>query len=203
MNLKIVGAREFALWKGFFERAVVTEAWRDVSPFGEERFVGRAASHVAADGHRANSAAVIALPPRENAVTILLAALEVKLACKFDGGFGCFGTSRCEINAAAVVKIRRSHREQAIGKFFRRSSVELRRVRESNLRRLLGHGATDFQNAMTDADDGSLPGSIEESAPVVGDNPASFPASSDGKGLLEVAGEESAAGRHEMSGEGL
>src|SRR6266404_392234 len=203
MDLEIIGAHEFALRKSFFERTVIAEARRDVAPFRDEWFVRCAACDISADGHRAKSAAVIALPPRKNAVAILLVSFEMKLAYEFYGRFCCFGTSRCEINAAAVVKIRRSHREQAIGKFFRRSSVELRRVRESNLRRLLGHGATDFQNAMTDADDGSLPGSIEESAPVVGDNPASFPASGDGKGPLEVAGEESAAGRHEMSGEGL
>ncbi len=61
MDLKIVGANQLALGKSFFERAVVTETGSDVAPFREERFIGRAAGDIAADGHRAEGAAVIAL----------------------------------------------------------------------------------------------------------------------------------------------
>src|SRR5260370_42280021 len=88
MDLKIVGAREFALRKSFFKRAVIAEARRDVSPFREERFVGSAAGDVAADGHRAKSAAVITLAAGENPVAILLAAFELQLARQVGGGFG-------------------------------------------------------------------------------------------------------------------
>ncbi len=80
MDLKIVGAGEFALGKSLFEGTVVTRTRGDVSPFREERFVGCAARDVSANGHRAKSAAVIALPPREDAVAILLSAFKVKLA---------------------------------------------------------------------------------------------------------------------------
>src|SRR5260370_30403355 len=86
MNLKIVGAREFALRKSFFERAVVAETGSDVSPFRDKRFVGRAAGDIAANGHRAESAAVIALAAGKNAVTIFFAGFEVKLAREFYGG---------------------------------------------------------------------------------------------------------------------
>jgi len=74
MDLKVVGANQLALGKSVFERAVVAETRSDVSPFRDERFVGRAARDVATDGHRAESAAVIALAAGENAVAILLAA---------------------------------------------------------------------------------------------------------------------------------
>ena len=80
MDFEIVGAREVALRKSFVERAVVAETRRNVSPFREERLVGCAARDVSADGHRAKSAAVITLAAGENAVALLLAAFEVKLA---------------------------------------------------------------------------------------------------------------------------
>ena len=115
MDLKIFGAREFAFRKGFFKRAVVAETRRDVPLFREQRFVRRATRNVPADGHCAKSAAVIALPPRENAVAIFLVAFDVKLAREFYSGFRCFGTSRREINAATVAKIRRGHCEYATG----------------------------------------------------------------------------------------
>ena len=61
MEFEIIGAGDFALRKGLFERAVVAKTRSDVPPFSNERFVGRAARHISADGHRAKSAAVIAL----------------------------------------------------------------------------------------------------------------------------------------------
>ena len=203
MELKIVSASELALRKSFLEWAVIAETGSKVSPFREERLVKSAASYVSADEHRPESAAVIALPARKNAVTIFLAAFEVKLSREFYGGFGRLRAARREIDAAAVAKIGRSHHEQALGKCFRYRSVKLRSMHESDPRRLLRHRAPDFRDTVTDADDRGLPGSIKESAAIVSDNPATFPVSGDGKCLLEIAGEESAAGRHEMSGEGL
>ncbi len=202
-SLQIVGAREFALRKSFFEWAAIAIARSDVSPFGEERLVGGAARHVSADGHRAESAAMIALAAREDAVAILLAAFEVKLARKFYDRFGGFGAAGSKIDAAAVAKIRWRHGEQPRGKFFRRSVVKLRSMRESNLRRLLGHGAADFGDTVTDVDDRGLAGSVEKPAAIVSDNPATFPARGNRKVLVEMAGEKSAARGHEMSGKEL
>jgi hypothetical protein len=203
MDFEIIGAREFALRERFFERAVVAETRCNVSPLREERFVGCAARDISADGHRAESAAVIALAAGKNAVTILLAAFEVKLAREFYGGFGGFRATGSEVNAAAITEIRRSHREQAFGEFFRRSGVKLRSVRESDLRRLLGHGAADFGDTVTDTDYGSLARCVEESAAIGSDDPATFSARGNRKGLLEIAGEKSAARRHEMPDKGL
>src|SRR5437016_1558693 len=203
MDLKIVSARELALRKSFIKRAVVTETWSDVSPFGDEGLEGCAARGVSADGHRSEGAAMIALPARKNAVTILLAAFEMKLSSQFYRSFGRLRTARSKMDAPAIAKIGRSHREQALGKSFRRSRVKLRSVRESDPGRLLRHCAADFRHAVTDADDCSLSGGVKESTAIGGDNPASFPTSGDGKGLLKMAGKKSGAGRHEISGEGL
>src|SRR5438552_15015563 len=203
MDLKIVSAHELTLRKSFFERAVIAKAWSNVPPFRKERFVQSAARDVSADGHRSEGAAMIALPARKNPIAFLLAIFEMKLARKFYGGFCRFGAAGSEIDAAAVAEIRRSHREQALGKSFRRNRVKLRSVRESDPGRLLRHCAADFRHAVTDADDCSLSGSVKESTAIGGDNPASFPTSGDGKGLLKMAGKKSAAGRHEISGEGL
>jgi len=203
MDLKIVGANQLALGKSFFERAVIAETRSNVSPFRDERFVGRAARDVATDGHRAESAAVIALAAGENAVAILLAGFEVKLAREFYRGFGGFGAAGSEIDAAAVTEIRRSQSEQALGEFFRRRGMKLRSVRESDLRRLLGHGAADFGDSVTDTDDGGLAGSVEESAAAPVDDPATLPTNGNGIVFLEIAGEKPAARRHETPGEGL
>src|ERR1700686_5248401 len=203
MDLKIVGANQLALGKSFFERAVIAETRSDVSPFRDERFVGRAASDVAADGHRAESAAVIALAAGENAVAILLAAFEVKLAREFYRGFGGFGAAGSEIDAAAVTEIRWSQSEQAGGGFFRRRGMKLRSVREGDLRRLLGHGAADFGDSVTDADDGGLAGSVEKAVTVGRDDPATLPTNGNGIVFFEIAGEKPAARRHETPGKGL
>jgi hypothetical protein len=74
---------------------------------------------------------------------------------------------------------------------------------ECNLRRLLRHGAPDFGHAVTNADDCGLAGSVEKSPAVVSDDPATFPASSNGKRFLKIAREKTAARRHEMSGREL
>src|SRR5436190_23723702 len=131
MGLEIVSASELTLRKSFFERAVIAKTWSDVSPIGEERLVESAASNISANSNSAKSAALIALAARKDAVTILVAAFNVKLPRKFNRGFGRFRTAGSEIDAATVAKIRRSHREQTLGKFFRRSRVKLRSVRES------------------------------------------------------------------------
>jgi hypothetical protein len=81
--------------------------------------------------------------------------------------------------------------------------VKLRSVRESDLRRLLGHGATDFRDPVTNADNGGLAESVQEATAIGSDDPAAFAANGDGKSLFEIAGEEPAIRRHEMPGEGL
>jgi hypothetical protein len=203
MDIEIISAHEFALRKSFVERAVVAEAWRDVAPFGEERFVRRAAGDVAAHGHRAKGAPVITLAPRKNAVASLLAGFEMILTREFYRGLRGFRAAGSEKDAAAVTEIRWSDSEEARGKFFRCGRMKLRGVRKSDLRGLLGHGAADFLNAVADADDRSLPGSIQE-APAIGrNNPAAFTAKGNRKRLLKMAGKKSAARRHEMSGKGL
>src|SRR6267142_1472787 len=60
LSMQVVGARESALWERLLVRTVVAETRSDVSPFGEERFVQRAAGDIPTDGHRSKCAAVIA-----------------------------------------------------------------------------------------------------------------------------------------------
>src|SRR5438132_767912 len=146
---------------------------------------------------------MIALAARENAVAILLATFDVKLAREFDGGFGSFRAAGSEINAAAGPEIRRSHRQQPLGKFFRWSGVKLQSVRESNLRRLLRHGAPDFGDTVANADNRCLSGSVEKSPAVLSDDPATFPARDNRERLFEMAREKSATRRHEMTGREL
>src|SRR6266481_1944713 len=93
--------------------------------FGDQWLVGRAASDIAADGHRAERAAVIALASRQHAVTILLAGLKVILPNQFNRRLGRFGATGSEVHAAAFAKIRGSKSEKARSKFFSLSRMKL------------------------------------------------------------------------------
>src|SRR4029077_223974 len=111
--IEVIRAGNSAFRKCFVERTVITEAGRDVSPFGKERLMGGAASDVAADGHGAEGAAVVALTPRDDAIPLGLTALKMKLSGELDGGFRAFRTARSEMDAAAVAKVWRGESEEA------------------------------------------------------------------------------------------
>ena len=75
--------------------------------------------------------------------------------------------------------------------------MELRRVCESDLRRLLGHGATDFRDAVADADYRGLAAGVEEPATILIDDPTAFAANGDGIRLAKISREEGGVGRHD------
>src|SRR5580658_6143380 len=100
-----------AFRKYFFKRAVIAKARSDVAPFRKHRLIWRAASDVAADGHRAQCASVIALAARKHAVTRGLPFFQMVLADKFDSRLGRFRTTGRKVNAAASSKIWRSNRK--------------------------------------------------------------------------------------------
>ena len=70
---EVVGAGETAIGIGAVKFAVIAEAWSDVAPFCEQGLIGRAASDVAADAHSTKRAAVITLPPRDDAEAFRIA----------------------------------------------------------------------------------------------------------------------------------
>jgi hypothetical protein len=78
-TIEVVCAGYSAVGKFFVEGAVVAEAGGDVSPFGEERLIGRAAGDIAADSHGTESAAVVALAAGDNAKARCLSIFEMKL----------------------------------------------------------------------------------------------------------------------------
>src|SRR5579859_5453998 len=108
--IQIVRTSDFAVRKLFSERTVIAEARRDVTPLRKQRLIRRAPRHIAAHGHRPQCAAMIALPPRNHAITRGLPAFEVKLPRQLDRGFCGFGPARSEINSPAA-KTRRSQLE--------------------------------------------------------------------------------------------
>jgi hypothetical protein len=110
-RIQVIGAGELALRKCFVKRAVIAKTWSDVAPFCEQRSIRRAASDVAANGHRAKRAPVIALAARKNAVASGLPLFNMILADEFDRRFCCFGASRSEVNPTTFSKIWRRHRE--------------------------------------------------------------------------------------------
>ena len=54
--------------------------------------------------------------------------------------------------------------------------MELRGVREGQLRRLVGHGAADFRDAVADADYRGLAAGVEVAAAILIDDPTAFAA---------------------------
>ncbi len=164
-----------------------------MAPLGEEWLIRGAASNVAADGHGSEGAAVVALAARDDAKSLGRARFEMELARKFDSRFGRFRASGGEVDAA-LGEIGRSEGEEAGGESFGGGGVELRRVGESDLGGLGGHGVGDGLDTMTDADDGGLTRSVEIFLAVGGEDPGAFTADSGGKGFLEIAGEEKGHG---------
>ena len=69
--------------------------------------------------------------------------------------------------------------------------MELGGVGEGDLGGLRGHGVGDGLDAVADIDNGGLTGSVEIFLTVRGGDPGTFAADGGGKGLFEVAGEES------------
>jgi hypothetical protein len=165
-----------------------------VSPIGNQRQIRRFAADVAAEGHRTERAAVIALPARENAKARGLADFKKILADKFDRGFGGFRTAAGEIDPAPILEIARSKGEDAGSKFFGGFGVELGGVGKGDAIGLLGHGLADFGDAVADADDGGLAGGVEESAAIGGDDPGTFAAHGDRVILAKIAGKERGGG---------
>lgn len=195
MSFEIVRAGDAAARKCLVERAAVAKTRRDVAPLGEKRQIGFAASDVAADGHRAQRAAVIALAAGNDPVASGLADFEKILARELDSSVARFGTTGREVDAASA-KVGRSECKQARCQFFGRRGMELRGVREGKLRSLSGHGAGDFWNAVADVDDGSLAGSIQEFAAVAAVDPAAIAAIGDWQILAEMAREDSGVVGH-------
>jgi len=161
-----------------------------VAPFGDHGRVRSAAADVAADGHGAEGAAVVALLAGNDAVPRRLIGFEEILAREFDGGFGGFGAAGGEVDTAAVLKISRGDGKDSGGEFFGGFGVELRGVGEGNPIGLLGHGAADFRDTVADADDGGLAGSVEIAAAIGVDDPAAFAAHGDGIIFAKIAGKK-------------
>jgi predicted metalloprotease with PDZ domain len=109
----------------------------------------------------------------------------MKLPGKLNGRFSGFRTAGGEIDAAAIAaiqtKIWRGKREESGGELFRCLGLKLAGVRERDLSGLRGHGGSDFLNAVSNADHGSLACSIQIAPSVGGDNPGAFATDSSGK----------------------
>ena len=161
-----------------------------MAPFGKQWPIGRTPSDISADGHGAERAPMIALPPGKNSVSCRLPFFNMVLPDKLDGRFRCFGPARCEVDTAAILKIWRSHREKPSGKSLRRRRMKLRGVRESELRGLLSHRSADFGNTVPDIDDGSLACRIEEFAAIGRKEPAAFTPDGNRKILVKIARKE-------------
>ncbi len=70
-------------------------------------------------------------------------------------------------------------------------------VREGELRGLLGHGAADFCDAVTDIDHGSLPAGVEITASVLIDDPAALAPDGDWVGFAKISRKQGGVGRHD------
>ncbi len=178
-SLKIVGTSEVTLGKFQFERTVVAKTRCDMAPLGEQRLIGRTPADIAADRHRTERAAVVALATRDNAEAFRIATLEPVLARELDRCFGRLGATRSEVDATAIAEIRWGEPKQSFGELFCGRRMKLRRMGEGDLRSLFGHGAPNFGDTVADADNCSLAGCIQQSSAIGGENPRAFTANGD------------------------
>src|ERR1700676_2450343 len=109
-GIQIVRASDAAFREFLFKWTVIAEARSDMAPFGNKRLIERAAGDVAADGHGAQGAAVVALPTRDDLIAGWLSFLEMVLPHKLDRGFRGFRAPGSEVHAAAIAKIGRRER---------------------------------------------------------------------------------------------
>src|SRR6516162_11322682 len=138
-----------------------------------------AARNVAADRHRPERTAVIALLPRNNAVAGRLFPLQEILPREFDRGLGGFGAFGGKINASAILKIAWRESEDTRRELLRWLRVELRRVHKRDLTGLGSHRPADFLNAVSDADDSRLAGGVQIAAAGRVENPRALASHSD------------------------
>ena len=75
--------------------------------------------------------------------------------------------------------------------------MELRGVREGQLRGLLCHGAADCGDAVADADYGGLAAGVEKTTAASVDNPAAFASCRDRIVFAKISREEGGVGRHD------
>lgn len=169
---------------------MIAETGSDVAPFRDHWRVGSPAANVAADGHSAERAAVVALLAGDDAVTRRLFGFEKILAHELEGGFGGFGAAGSEVDTTTILEIARGDGKDAGGKLFGGFGVELRGVGEGDATRLFGHGAADFGDTVANADNGGLAGGVKEAAAVGGDDPAAFAANGNGVIFAKITGKK-------------
>jgi len=87
-----------------------------------------------------------------------------------------------------MVEIFWSKRQHTRRKLFSRRGVKLRGVREGDIVGLFGHGPADLRNAVADADNRGLPGSVQIAAAIGGSNPTAFAAHRNRILFSEIAG---------------
>lgn len=154
----------------------------------KERF---AAADVAGERESAESGAVIALRAGDKFGAGGFAVFEKKLAAELEGGFGGFGASGGEEDAAGAVggfvKIAGSESEKAASEFGGSVIGELRRVDVSEGTGLSGDGLGDGRDSVADGDDGGTAGGVENFATVGGEDEGAFGADSFGISLAEAA----------------
>ena len=78
--------------------------------------------------------------------------------------------------------------------------MELRGVREGQLRGLLGHGAADFGDAVADVYYRCLAAGVEVTTTILINDPAALAANNDGIVFAKISGEEGGVGRHDDGG---
>src|SRR5262249_48294268 len=79
-RFEIIRTGQSAARKSLLKRTVIAEARSDVPPLRQQWLIRRSPRDVTADAHRPNRPAVIALPPRQDAIASRLSRFEMKLA---------------------------------------------------------------------------------------------------------------------------
>ncbi len=127
---------------------------------------------------------MVALPTADDLVAFGVSALHLILARQFQGTLDRFGASAGKENGA-IAKRRSCEIQNFPRKFFGNISREIAGVGELELRRLLGHGASNRRIAVPDKIDDGATGKVENLAAASVIQPYSFATNGDRIRLIQ------------------
>ena len=157
----------------------------------QHRHVELAPHRIAAGGQRAERVAMVALPPRDEARALWLAAFHVILPRHLQRGLRRLRARRTEIHMREPARLVPQHQ---IGQLFRRFAGIERGVGVADLRRLRAHRLQHARMAVAEAGDGRAAGSVDDGLSVGITNENALARQRERRGLAQVALDEAGHG---------
>ncbi len=156
----------------------------------QQRRVGLAAPGVAASGERTQRIAVVALPARNEAAALFLAALHEILSRQLDACLDRFRSAADEIGVSEPARLMA---DELLGQRFRRLGGKEGGVCKSELGSLPGNRAQHARMLVTETGHRSAAGGVEHALAVLTDQPDAFATNRKRRRLTQAAVQDAAS----------